>query len=132
MTIPLPYLDAVTFCVREPNGSWTVGRAGDTVDISDWAERSRFPTLRMHPIPGQERLIYLHVQQATKASIPIFLEEAVHWAWKERLDLLAFGGVAGALFLLMLISFAQGIAFHDREFLKLAGFCALMTLGVAT
>ncbi len=130
--IPQPYLDEVTFFVREPTGAWSKHIAGDTVAIDKWPERTRYPVLRLHPTPGQERLVYLRIHQGTRMAIPVMLEESAHFNWDERFEMLVFGGVTGGLVLLTLVCLLQGVVFRDRDFLHLAGFSLLMTFGLAT
>ena len=131
LEFPMPLLDRVT--VYESDGAqWREASAGDTIAAGHWPERGRYPFFRLDLPPGEPRDVFVRIQHATPASIPLELATGAHHTARVQLEYLGLGLAFGALLLLIAGCVAVSWAYRDAGFAWYAGYAALTTLAVAS
>jgi hypothetical protein len=71
LSIPLPFVDAVTLYQLGPNKVWQAQSAGDTLAQSLWSKRWFYPEFDLNLAPGTQQEIYLRVRNFKHLSIPL-------------------------------------------------------------
>lgn len=131
LKFPMPVLDQVTVHQRLA-GQWRADSAGDTLAVNQWPERGRYPFFRLELPPGEPRDVYVRLQHATPADIPLELATTARHTGQLQGEYLLLGAAFGALLLLIVGSLAKSWAYRDAGFAWYAGYAALTTLAVAS
>lgn len=131
LKLPMPVLDHVTVHQRV-GGQWRAEAAGDTLAVARWPERGRYPFFRLDLPPGEPRDIYVRIQHATPADIPLQLATTARHTEQLQREYLLLGAAFGALLLLIVGCLAKSWAYRDAGFAWYAGYAALTTLAVAS
>jgi diguanylate cyclase (GGDEF)-like protein len=129
--LPMPVLDLVTVYQQE-GGQWRSDTAGDTIAVSRWPERGRFPVFRLELPPGETRDVYVRIQHSTPALFPLELATDTVHTEQAQADYLFLGAALGALLVLIASCIAKAWAYRDPGFGWYAGYAALTSLAMAT
>jgi diguanylate cyclase (GGDEF)-like protein len=131
LKFPMPVLDHVTVFQRDPLGGWRAESAGDTLAVTQWPERGRYPVFRLDLPAGETRDVYVRIRHATPAQVPVQLATAAHQSEQLQLEYLGLGAAFGGLLLLIFGCLAKSWAYRDREFAWYAAYAGLTSLAVA-
>ena len=131
LKFPMPVLDHVTVYQRDHLGQWRAEHAGDTLPVTQWPERGRYPVFRLDLPPGESRDVYVRIRHATPTQVPVQLATAAHQSEQLQLEYLGLGAAFGSLLLLIVGCLAKGWAYRDRGFAWYAAYAGLTSLAVA-
>ncbi|MES2951491.1 MAG: 7TM-DISM domain-containing protein [Pseudomonadota bacterium] len=104
VSLPLPYLDAVTFYQADTSKRWTAQRAGDKLPQADWHKRGLYPDFEFRPTGGVAQDLYLQIRNFKELSIPIRLATLQQREEQRQLELVGLGLMLGALLSLVTLS----------------------------
>jgi diguanylate cyclase (GGDEF)-like protein len=108
--------------------NWRMQVAGDTVAVSQWPERGRYPVFRLSLPAGETHDVYLRVRSQTPTSLPLRLATDGEHAQRVQLETLGLGATFGALLLLIAACVAQSVAYSDRSYGWYAVYAGITTL----
>jgi diguanylate cyclase (GGDEF)-like protein len=131
LKFPMPVLDRVTVHQRR-GGEWHAESAGDTLAVNQWPEPGRYPFFRLELPAGEPRDVYVRIQHATPADVPMQLTTTARHTEQLQREYLMLGAALGALLLLIVGCLAKSWAYRDSGFAWYAGYAALTTLAVAS
>ena len=110
-------VDRVQFFYRNAEGKWAAEEAGDTRPVSEWPLPGRLPTFELRGPVGQPVRYYVRIEhdRVDFASPLVLYPQSQLFASREREQFL-LGGYFSLAALITLVSFANAIAFRDRNF----------------
>jgi GGDEF domain-containing protein len=132
LQVPYPGVDRVTMYVQGAGGQWVMSQAGDHVRLSSWPLPNRYPVLPLAMSPGEPRVHYLRIQNATLFGAPLqFVSE--HYLIREEQSVsLALGIYFGLVVLAVVLAAAAALTLRDPAYHLFALSAVLMALTQAT
>jgi two-component system, sensor histidine kinase LadS len=131
LRIPVPLVDEVSlYTFDEQYKVWRERRAGDRIDMAEWAEKGRYPRFQLDLHEGVQT-VYLRVRCSTPISVPVHLGSVGEVSVNEQLGSFGLGGLFGALLLLSIICVVTAFAYRDVLYGLYGGYVLLMMLAVA-
>jgi two-component system, sensor histidine kinase LadS len=132
--VPLPLIDAVSVYELQDaasNHGWLERTAGDKVAVSKWPEAGRYPRFNMD-VPVGKSVVYLRIQSSTPVSLPLWLADQSQAQEFDQLGNLGLGVVLGALMLLILLCFVQGVHYRDMLYGVYGAYGLVLILAVGS
>ncbi len=132
--VPLPLIDRVDLYEHldtVKNAGWRQRTAGDKVAVSQWPEAGRYPRFNLD-LPVGKSVIYLRIQGATPISVPVWLADQSKAQEFDQLGNLGLGVVLGALLLLILLCFVQGVYYRDSLYMLYGSYASVLILALGS
>jgi len=110
-------VDRIQFFYRDAAGKWVSEEAGDTQPVSEWPLPGRLPTFELAGPTGQVVHYWVRIEheRVNFASSLVLYDQSTLFALREREQLL-LGGYFSLAALIAFVSFANALAFRDRNF----------------
>jgi GGDEF domain-containing protein len=123
-------VDRVQFFYRDATGKWVTEEAGDTRPVSEWPLPGRLPTFELGGPVGQPVRYWLRVEHdRVDFASPLMLhDQSTLFALREREQFL-LGGYFSLAALIAFVSFANALAFRDRNFAVYGVYVAALAIG---
>lgn len=131
LEFPMPELDHVTVYQRDAAG-WRAESAGDTVPVTRWPERGRYPFFRLDVPSGETRDILVRLQHTAAAAFPLDLRTAGRHSDAVQREYLGLGILFGAMLLLIAACLARSWVYRDVVFAWYGLYAGLSSLAVAS
>lgn len=114
LSIPLPYLDAVTLYQRDAKGNWVVQQAGDTLAHADWSVPGLHPDFHVHLPDSKAHELYLQIRNFQPISVPLRLATVPARQMQRLCETLALGLILGGLLCLSALSVMRLVEHRNR------------------
>ncbi len=128
LNVPLPFVDFVTLYQADGTGQWSVQRAGDSVNQSEWPRQGLYPDFELTLADSTSKDLYLQIRNFKQTGIPIRLATVPLREKQRQLELLGLGLMLGALLSLAILSMLRYVE-HRKA---IDGLAALFGLLIAT
>lgn len=132
LEIPMPTVDRVTVFQRDTAGKWQSAQAGDHVRISHWPEPGRYPAFDVDVPVGAPVDLFLRLEHATPAALPLRLVSAAQHDQRSKLEYLVLGIGFGSLVLLVVGALWQSLMLRDRGYAWFAAYSLVSMLSAAS
>ncbi|HUR88839.1 MAG TPA: 7TM diverse intracellular signaling domain-containing protein [Ramlibacter sp.] len=123
-------VDRVQFFFRGADGKWVIQEAGDTRPVSEWPVPGRLPTFELGGPVGKTARYWVRIEHArVDFASPLLLQpQSSLFASREREQFL-LGGYFSLAVLIAIVSFANAVAFRDRNFAVYGVYVASLAIG---
>ena len=145
LSIPLPALDSAELYYREPaagtdggidelgGGRWVRQQAGDSIPMSQWAQRGRYPVFELAEQLDQPVRYYLQIRHAQMpySTMPRVVSDPVFIQTRQNEHML-LGIYFGLAALVVMLAGINSLTYRDRGFASYALYMALFAGGQAS
>ena len=123
-------VDRVQFFYRDATGKWVTEEAGDTRAVSEWPLPGRLPTFELAGPVGKPVRYWVRIEhdRVDFASPLLVQAQSSLFASREREQFL-LGGYFSLAALIAIVSFANAVAFRDRNFAVYGVYVASLAIG---
>jgi diguanylate cyclase (GGDEF)-like protein len=123
-------VDRAQFFYRNADGKWVMEEAGDTRPVSEWPLPGRLPTFELGGALAKPVRYYVRIEhdRVDFASPLVLSAQSALFASREREQFL-LGGYFSLAALITLVSFANALAFRDRNFGVYGIYVAALAIG---
>lgn len=123
-------IDRAQIFYRDASGHWVVQEAGDTRPVSQWPVPGRLPTFELAGPVGQPVRYWLRIEHArVNFASPLTLyDQSTLFEAREQEQFL-LGGYFSLAALIAIVSFANALAFRDRNFAVYGVYVAALAVG---
>ncbi len=133
LILPMATLDEATLYNRSADGAWIKQRGGDTLPMSGWAQRGRYPSFvlsddHMRPV---DYLLQLRHERGLYSTQPLVMSESAFITARQN-EHLVLGMYFGLAALVVILALSRALVYRDMGFASYAIYVALLALTIAT
>lgn len=129
--VPVTLIDAVSFFQRDKAGAWVSQSAGDTIAVSSWPERGRYPRFYLDLPAGETRDFFLRIDHRSPVQTPVRLITDSEYHDRAEFRSLLLGMILGVFALLAVTCLQQSWTYRDSSYAWYALYSMLVGFSIA-